>query len=238
MEEKNLIEIDSLALGTDADANSLGTPEEQVQTEQEHYRVFKTQEEFQQCLDRALGKRLSKARAQSEELSRLKPIVQTACKRFHADSIEELEALMQSGENMQEAEISAEKTGELSQTEAQLAEALEKELLNLAENDSSFYGMQTAAQLLNDERFLTLVKDGFSIKEAYDALNFSALLEQEKQKIRGEVVREIRLRALRPEENALSGYGSFSAALDPRNLSDEQRAQIRERVRRGERVTF
>lgn len=238
MQENNLLQIDNLALGTDADTASLGTPKETAESEQEVFRVFRTQEEFQECLDKALGKRLSKARAQSEELSRLRPIIESAQAHLGASSLEELENLLSSTENAQEAdENAAENSGELCDLEAQLAEALENELQNLAESDE-LYGMQRSDDLISNERFLALLENGFTVKEALDALNLSTLLEGERQKMRSEVIREIRLRGLRPDEEAISGYGSFSATLDPRNLSDEQRAQIRERVRRGERVTF
>ncbi len=238
MQEKNLLEIDGPALGTDADTASLGTPNETGDSEQEAFRVFKTQEEFQECLDKALGKRLSKARAQSEELSRLRPILESAQAHFKASSLEELERALSDAENAQAADENfAENSGELICLEAQLAQALESELHSLAEREE-LYGMQKAEDLISNERFLALLENGFTVKEALDALNLSTLLESEKQKMRSEVIREIRLRGLRPDEEAISGYGSFSAALDPRNLSDEQRAQIRERVRRGERVTF
>lgn len=237
MQEKNLLEIDSPALGTDVDTASLGTPEEKSESEREAFRVFRTQEEFQECLDRALGKRLSKARAQSEELSRLRPILESAQAHFKVSSLEELESALSGFENAQAAdENPAENSGELCNLQAQLAEALESELSSLAETE--LYGMQKAEDLISNERFLALLENGFTVKEALDSLNLSTLLESEKQKMRSDVIREIRLRGLRPEEEAISGYGSFSAALDPRNLSDEQRAQIRERVRRGERVTF
>lgn len=237
MQEKNLLEIDSPALGTDADTASLGTPNETGESEQEAFRVFRTQEEFQECLDRALGKRLSKARAQSEELSRLRPILESAQAHFKVSSLEELESVLSGSENAQAADENyADDSGELCNLQAQLAQALESELSSLAETEA--YGMQKAEDLISNERFLALLENGFTVKDALDALNLSTILESERQRVRSEVIREIRLRGLRPDEEAISGYGSFSAALDPRNLSDEQRAQIRERVRRGERVTF
>lgn len=239
MEEKNLLDIDSPALGKAADEISSGTPQESEKKEQQAFRIFSTKEEFQECLDRAMGKRLLKAREQSEKLGRLMPIIESAREHFKASSIEELENALRREKEAQEAEEkSAQNSGELYEVEAQLAQALGEELKNLAQNQDGFYGMQKAEDLLSDERFLQLLKNGFAVKDALDALNLPALLESEREKMRAEVIREIRLRGLRPSEDALSGYGSFSAALDPRNLSDEQRAQIRERVRRGERVTF
>ena len=231
MEEKNLLNIDDSAPDTDVGAQISGTPEKESESEQEVFRVFKTQEEFQQCLDRAMGKRLSKARLQSEELSKLKPLVESACAHFKVASPDELEMALKDAEN-------AQNSSEPEKTQAELAEALSRELLKLAEGNEKPYSMQKAEDLISNERFVALIKSGFTVKEALDALSIPSLLEAEREKTRSEVIREIRLRGLRPNEDALSGYGSFSAALDPRNLSDEQRAQIRERVRRGERVTF
>lgn len=210
-----------------------GTPEATEKTEDEAFRIFKTQEEFQACLDRALGKRLYKAREQGEELSRLQGIVDSACAHFGVQTAEELDAVFENAPS----EIS-DNSGDLEESLSSLAEVLSRELSNLTENEDEFYGMQSAEDLICDERFLALLESGFEIKEALDALSLPQILERERERVRGEVIREIRLRGMRPSEDAASGYGSFSAGLDPRNLTDEQRAQIRERVRRGERVIF
>ncbi len=238
MEKTDNLNIEPTVSDTDVTEESLGTPGKSLENEQEAFRVFKTQEEFQQCLDRALGKRLSKARAQSQELNALKPVLEAAKQHFKAEDTDELLEIL-SAQNAQEAEENfAENSGESEDLEAQLADALRSELSNLTKNQNEFYGMQNADDLISNEQFLALLENGFEVKQALDALFTPRLLELEREKTRSEVIREIRLRGLRPEEAALSGYGSFSAAVDPRNLSDEQRAQIRERVRRGERVTF
>ena len=70
MTDQNLLNIDEPQENL-SDLAEAGTPEEAENTANEAYRVFKTQSEFQACLDRALGKRLSKAREQEKELSHL-----------------------------------------------------------------------------------------------------------------------------------------------------------------------
>ena len=231
MIDQNLLNIDE-PLENCGDLAVEGTPEAAEKSQDEAFRTFKTQDEFQAFLDKALGKRLSKAREQGEELARLRGIVDSACAHFGVEE-DELSGVFEGVPSEKD-----DNSGDLDECLGLLAEVLNKELSNLTENEDEFYGMQSAEDLICDERFLTLLENGFEIKEALDALSLPAILERERERVRGEVIREIRLRGMRPNEDAVSGYGSFSAGLDPRNLTDEQRAQIRERVRRGERVIF
>ena len=231
MTDNTLLNIDEPYENVE-DSTISGTPETVEKSQTEAFRIFKTQEDFQACLDKAMGKRLLKAREQSEELSRLKGIVESACAHFGVAE-NELCGVFESAPSEE-----SDNSGDLEESLNSLAEVLSKELSNLTENEDEFYGMQSAEDLICDERFLALLENGFEIKQALDALCLPEILERERERVRGEVIREIRLRGMRPSEDAVSGYGSFSAGLDPRNLTDEQRAQIRERVRRGERVIF
>ncbi len=242
------MDIQDLSAGADAGVNPSGTPDredcEPVKGEPEAYRVFRTQQEFQQCIDKALGKRLARARAQGEELSRLRPVVQEMCRQRGVEDIDALRQTLRHSEDMQADEepmdeaAFAQCENELVEKKGQLETALAAELEQLSAEQSEFYQNGQASDLLADSRFCALLQNGFSVKEAFDALHLSELIEAEKERACGALVREIRLRGLRPEEDAVSGYGSFSASLDPRQLSDAQRASIRERVRRGERITF
>ncbi len=225
MLENKLSDINS-AEGADTLPCPEGTPEESG-SGAEFYRTFKTQEDFQACIDRALGKRLLKARETAEELESTKSSLSTLFERYNVNSVSGLAEALEN-EGAQKTEIA----------EAISAEELSQELKNLAESEGSIYGIGQAADLLADGRFTALLQNGFSVKEAFDALHISELLKAQKSKQEESILREIRLRGLRPDEAALSGYGSFSSSLDPRNLTEAQRADIRERVRRGERITF
>ncbi len=223
--ENEFLDIEPASDGADTVTSFSGTPEEEVE-DTEVFRVFKTREEFQSCLDRALGKRLERQRAQSEELSKIKPLVEMACKKLNLSSLEEISSLEDMPQNDSDS------------LENLSAESLMDELSNLAKENSEIYFPEQAESLLADKRFVSLVKNGFSVKEAYDAVNFTLVKENIKKAAREELLRDIRLKNYQPTEDATRGYGSFSAALDPKNLSDAQRADIRERVRRGERITF
>ena len=221
--ENGILNTESSQVGEENKAQIIsGTPEENMS--QENYRVFKTQEEFQNCIDKALGKRLSKMREQEDELSKLRSLKERLFEAYDSDNIEEISSKISENAQKEEKEI-------FSQTE------VENTLQTLAESNE-IYGAHSSEVLLKNERFTALLKSGFSVKEAFDAVNLELLLNQREEKVRGEVIREIKIRGLRPSESALSGYGSFSAGFNPKNLSDAQRAEIRERVRRGERITF
>lgn len=226
MDENKILDIDPAENADILSANE-GTPEA-TESGQEVYRVFKTQEEFQTCIDKALGKRLLKARQTAEELENTKSSLGALFESFNVSSVSELSEALKSGKNAQKTET----------TEVISAEALEKELKALSENEGSIYGIGQADVLLADGRFTALLQNGFSVKQAFDALHISELLAFGRQEQEQSIIREIRMRGLRPDEAAISGYGSFSATLDPRNLTQAQRADIRERVRRGERITF
>ena len=225
MIENKLSDINS-AEGEDTLSCPEGTPEESGNTA-EFYRTFKTQEDFQACIDRALGKRLLKARETAEELESTKSSLSGLFERYGVDSVSGLSEILEK-QGAQNTEVA----------EAISAEELSLELKSLAESEGSIYGIGQADALLADRRFTALLQNGFSVKEAFDALHISELLNAQKKAQQESILREIRLRGLRPDEAALSGYGSFSPSIDPRNLTQAQRAEIRERVRRGERITF
>lgn len=225
MDENKALDTNSLE-GADALSFSSGTPEESEKGE-EFYRTFKTQEDFQACIDRALGKRLSKARQDSEELESTKTALSELFERYKVASVSELSEILKGQEGVQ-----------TENTEVISAEELEKELRFLSQNESSIYGIGQAESLLADGRFKALLQNGFSVKEAFDALHIPELLSAQVREQEQNILRNIRLRGLRPDEAALSGYGSFSHGLDPKNLTQAQREDIRERVRRGERITF
>lgn len=224
--ENEFLHIQPSSDGADTvDHSDSGTPEFEEKGD-EAFRVFKTQEEFQSCIDRALGKRLAKQREQDQQLSELKPLLEKAYKKLGLSSVEELKSFEDTPQNI------SDKLNGLS------AESLEKELLSLAEQNGGAYLPEQSESLLADKRFVSLVNSGFSIKEAYDAINLDLIVDKTRSEAREELLRDIRLKNYQPVEDVTRGYGSFSAALDPRNLSDAQRADIRERVRRGERITF
>jgi len=224
MQDNNILNIEDISVDTAVRSENEGTPENETEKESV-YRVFKTQEEFQHCIDRALGKRLLKQRETQEKADELSDSLKKVFDKFKVSSISELMLL-------------SENTPKNSEEQSSSAEALKDELQNLSQNEGGFFATEQAQQMLEDKRVGALVKSGFTLKDAFDAVRVNEILQENSKKEREKVIREIRTRGLRPQEDAVNAFGSFSATLDPKNLSPAQRADIKERVRRGERITF
>lgn len=226
MSETNLLDTQNTSfMDTDVQSSAEGTPEANDK-QKEVYRIFKTQDEFQNCIDKALGKRLMKARETEKELCDVKRELEGVFDKFNVKSLSDLMEF-KGAENAQNTE-----------NEEFSAEALNEKLNELSQNEGGFFATEQAKNMLEDKRVYALVNSGFSLKDALDALRLPEILREQSEKERESVIREIRTRGLRPAEDALSGYGGFSATLDPKNLTPAQRADIKERVRRGERITF
>ena len=225
MSENNLLDTQNTTLDTDVSKNTEGTPEEVFKSE-EVYRIFKTQEDFQNCIDKALGKRLLKARETEKELDDVKKGLNEVFEKFNVKSLSDL------------MEITTAENAQNTENDMFSAEALLENLNELSQNEGGFFATEQAEKMLEDKRISALVNSGFSLKDALNALRLPEIIKEQSEIERERVIREIRTRGLRPTEDALSGYGSFSATLDPKNLTAAQRADIKERVRRGERITF
>jgi hypothetical protein len=203
---------------TDTNLLNIEPQESLVDGQQEAFRVFKTEEEFQGFVDSAIGKRLYKLREQQDELEREKKALDDREKELN-----------EKFENAQKIEDEASQ---------QMLEQCQSELNALFEAEGELYKVQNVEELLKDNKFKALLKSGCSVKEAFDMTHIDKIIEKSVKEENEKLLRSIRTKAIRPEESALSGYGSFSSSVSVKNLSDRQRADIRERVRRGEKIVF
>ena len=203
---------------TDTNLLNIEPQESLVDGQQEAFRVFKTEEEFQGFVDSAIGKRLYKLREQQDELEREKKALDDREKELN-----------EKFENAQKIEDEASQ---------QMLEQCQSELNALFEAEGELYEVQNVEELLKDNKFKALLKSGCSVKEAFDMTHIDKIIEKSVKEENEKLLRSIRTKAIRPEESALSGYGSFSSSVSVKNLSDRQRADIRERVRRGEKIVF
>lgn len=203
---------------TDTNLLNIEPQESLVDGQQEAFRVFKTEEEFQGFVDSAIGKRLYKLREQQDELEREKKALDDREKELN-----------EKFENAQKIEDEASQ---------QMLEQCQSELNALFEAEGELYKVQNVEELLKDNKFKALLKSGCSVKEAFDMTHIDKIIEKSVKEENERLLRSIRTKAIRPEESALSGYGSFSSSVSVKNLSDRQRADIRERVRRGEKIVF
>ena len=222
----------------------------------EPYRVFQTQEEYQSYFDDVMGKRLKGARETSEKLNRLSPIVEMLGKKYGTrDETALAEALRQEvvatgafNEGMTEAQYSEKLDNEekIRTMEQQLGDfrhqqfvaALEHDLSKLAEEKPEFYGKAASEELAGDQKFIALLSQGFSVKEAYDALHLTELLQQSAQAVGKQVVDNIVARGERPAESAAVPAAAGNVSFDVAKMTDEEIDELTKRAMRGERISL
>ena len=174
------------------------------------FKVFATQEEYQQYFDKILGQRLKSARKKSEKMEGrekvLQPISSTSPNR--------------------------------NEREAGIAASLAQETAKLAERDNALYGGIDAETLAADKKFLTLLSHGFSVKEAYDALHLEEISRKLAERANRQAISNIMARGIRPQENAAFSSAAGAYTTNVSDMSSEEIDAVLDRARRGESITF
>ncbi len=192
----------------------------------EPYRVFQTQEEYQSYFDDVMGKRLKGARETSEKLNRLSPIVEMLGKKYDSEKLD----------NEEKIRTMEQQLGDF--RHQQFVAALEHDLSKLAEEKPEFYGKAASEELAGDQKFIALLSQGFSVKEAYDALHLTELLQQSAQAVGKQVVDNIVARGERPAESAAVPAAAGNVSFDVAKMTDEEIDELTKRAMRGERISL
>lgn len=178
--------------------------------------------EYDAAVQSIVQKRL-KGRAQAEEkLGRLAPVLEAISKRYagggtldEADT-EELAGKILAGESRARRERAREHLEELYRQEQAMREKYP---------DFNF------AEAMEDERFikLTAPHTGLSLEDAYCAMHYAEIREQEARNSLQAVTRSVQAGRERPAE--ISGRQSASrSSADPRTMSREQREALKKRI--------
>lgn len=99
-------------------------------------------------------------------------------------------------------------------------------------------------QELKDKTFATLTSPniGMSVEDAYYAVHRkeiqAATAKAMAEKTAEQMANSIRSNGLRPQENGTTRQAPSTSTIDPRRLTPQERADIRRRVRNGEKVSF
>ena len=92
------------------------------------------------------------------------------------------------------------------------------------------------------EKYVNLIGFGWSLKDTYESIHKNELFNRAaltaSQQAAQRTAQQIKQGQGRPAENGMAPRGSVKAGNDPSKMSDQQIAEIAERVRRGERVSF
>lgn len=241
------------------------TPEEPEQTEQtvqtvqeEPYRVYHSKEEWQEEFDGILGKRLKNQREMQEKLADYEAKLSQIAAVYNTDisgidgkldqliedrayeegtTAEELKSRMsqeQEFRQLRQLKQQMERQKDLER----FSQAVTPEIEKLKKKHPGLYGDLSADAITTNPLFLELLAGGYSLEKAYEMLHVDKVKDYVRRSTRATVANNIKARGTRPVEGAGKAFGSGAAKLDIANLTSEEMRDIRERVRRGEKITF
>lgn len=91
---------------------------------------------------------------------------------------------------------------------------------------------------IGNRAFMSLMAAGFDPMQAYEAAHYRELQQAAMQYGVNRVQAQVQANGMRPVESALGSPTGQQMKLDPAKLTKEQRAELRRRVARGEKITF
>ncbi len=179
------------------------------------FKVFATREEYQAHFDKILGQRLKGARKNAEKLERLETLLREKSGAVPTDG-----------------------TAELPLPEAGQAAMLEQELSALEGQDRELYSGLNAEVLTADRKFLTLLSQGLTVKEAYHALHPEEVSRVLAERAGRQIIGNIMARGRRPKENAVAPGAAGAITPNVAAMNNDEIDALLERVRRGESISF
>ena len=91
---------------------------------------------------------------------------------------------------------------------------------------------------IGNRAFMSLLASGFEPMQAYEAAHSQELQQAAMQYGVQRTQAQVAANGQRPPENALGAPAGQTTKIDPGKLTPQQRAELRARVARGERITF
>jgi hypothetical protein len=109
-----------------------------------------------------------------------------------------------------------------------------------AEQAKTFYPNLDLAEEMQNPQFCKLLDSGVDVKSAYKVLHdeeiTAQLLEHQAKSMEKKFANKIAAGSIRPTENGASGQSAAIIKTDPSNWTKADRAEVRRRVARGERI--
>lgn len=213
-----------------ADQTAQAAAKQSGETGSAPFKVFATKEEYQSYFDKVMGQRLKAARKNAEKLERLAPLL-SALEREYGVSTEE--ELLQ---RLADADPSGGQTGE--EEQARLTDTLKREFSEITGEDRGLYGDVDVESLSKDRKFLALLSQGFSVKEAYNALHLDEVTQRLAQKTSKQIINNILARGSRPPENAQLGELPGAFVPNVAAMNNDEIDALLARVQKGENISF
>lgn len=223
-------------------------------------------EQYGQDVQNAIRERFKNQKDLQGTLDKLAPALKVLRERAGVESDEELVNMIMDDDSIYEEEASeAGMTVEAyrnflkfkeehdqrvaQEEELQRAEFINQHYQKLAEQAQALKQQFPQFDLdkeLQNETFMRLTSPavGTSVEDAYFAVHHKELAPQMMaygmQRARGQMAQTIMANGSRPREGGLGSQGNAAAdlKLDPRGMTPRERAKLRDRIHRGERITL
>lgn len=128
------------------------------------------------------------------------------------------------------------------QRRLQQAQEQESVWLRQAEEAKKFYPGLDLQKELDDPDFARLLRSGVPVKAAYQVTHMDDIMggamQYAAQRAAKNVTDNVIAGTARPAENGTSAQGAVSTKVDPSKFTSKEIKEYRERVARGERITF
>lgn len=239
---------------TTAEDNAENSGENDAPQQQEPFRVFQTQEEYQSYFDNIIGKRLRGTREKTERLDKLEPMLNVLQQRYGVSDESELIDLVQKEmipqiaynegitEDQYRKRMESERQMQDMQRQIrdfqhqQFISALTNDVSKMAGQNPELYGNIDASELSENQQFLALLSQGFDVKKAYDALHLDEITQKLAQQTSKQVVDNIIAKGTRPAESAAVSVGAANTSNNVASMSDDEIEALAARAMRGERI--
>lgn len=151
-----------------------------------------------------------------------------------------LETLMQM-KQVERQNAALRRENEAARGEAQRREEFDRLVGQFAEVQQLYPGADLSVELQNPQ-FGRLISSGVPARTAYEVLHQAEINAARArivaQAAQQQAVAGIQANGMRPQEGAADAGNGMPVQFDPRKLTKQQREEIKNRVHRGERVTF
>jgi hypothetical protein len=242
-------------------------PQKEMSLEEEwaEAKKGKYKELFGKDVQNAIQDRFKNQADANKTLEGMQPMLQALMEKAGVQSIEELEKAVLDDDSLYEEE--AERTG-MTVEAVKTVKALEREnerltkmeqqtmeesrlrshfmtLVQQAEEAKQYYPNLDLMKELDNPTFyrLTLPGSGVDVKSAYYAVHHDELNSQAMaygvQRAQQQIAQTMQANRARPTEGAMrTSQGAADIAIDPKQMTRQQRQQLIERARRGEKIVI
>jgi hypothetical protein len=247
-----------------AEQRTAEEPQESADDRWQKLKKGEFKEQYGRDIQAAISERFKNQQDANDQLKAMQPMLQALMQKAGVESVDELSKIVLDDDSLYEEEaeqrgmtVSALKYTKQLEAQANELKAREAEALEQQQLRQHFDGLARQAEELKktfpdfdlmtemeNETFrrLTAPNSGLKLEDAYYAVHHNELAPQAMaygiDRAKRQISQNLQANGRRPTEGAAQGGQPANFAIDVRSMTRAQREQIKQRVRRGERIEF